>query len=315
MDYSFREQTNYRGRLAPSPTGLLHIGHARTFWIAAQRAAERRGTLILRNEDLDPQRCRAEFVDAMIEDLPWLGISWREGPDCGGPYAPYTQSERREFYLQAWKRLRDIGAIYPCSCSRKDVALAAGAPNDGDDEPIYSGRCRPSGSLPGAARLRHRGTAEAAAATRAVQTASPDEPAGLNWRFRVPDGEEICFDDLHLGSQRIEAGRDFGDFIVWRRDDVPAYQLAVVVDDAAMGITEVVRGADLLKSTARQILLDRVLGLPIPDFYHCDLVRDPAGVRLAKRHDSLSIRRLREMGWSAEQVREADVSPILRSGH
>jgi glutamyl/glutaminyl-tRNA synthetase len=267
--------------------------------------------LTLRNEDLDSQRCRAEFVDAMIEDLRWLGISWQEGPDCGGPCAPYTQSERRDFYLQAWKRLREIGVIYPCTCSRKDVALAAGAPNDGDDEPIYSGRCRPASSLPGAAGpstpLRARGTDEASVATWTV-------PAGVNWRFRVPDGEEICYDDLHLGSQRIVAGRDFGDFIVWRRDDVPAYQLAVVVDDAAMGITDVVRGADLLKSTARQILLYRVLGVPIPDFYHCDLVRDAAGVRLAKRHDSLSIRKLREMGWSSERVREADLLQILRSG-
>jgi glutamyl-tRNA synthetase len=131
-----------------------------------------------------------------------------------------------------------------------------------------------------------------------------DEPAGVNWRFRVPDGEEVFFNDLHLGLQRVIAGRDFGDFIVWRLDDVPAYQLAVVVDDSAMGITEVVRGADLLKSTARQILLYRALGLSIPDFYHCDLVRDRAGVRLAKRHDSLSIRKLREMGWTAERVRE-----------
>ncbi len=151
--------------------------------------------------------------------------------------------------------------------------MAAGAPNDGDDEPIYSGKCRPASFVDGAARLRRRGTDEASVATRAVQAASSEEPAGANWRFRVPDDEEICFDDLHLGSQRIVAGRDVGDFIVWRRDDVPAYQLAVVVDDAAMNITEVVRGADLLKSTARQILLYRALGLPIPDFYHCDLVR------------------------------------------
>jgi glutamyl-tRNA synthetase len=304
----FPELKRYRGRLAPSPTGLLHVGHARTFWIAAQRAAARRGVLILRNEDLDSQRCRAEFVDAMIEDLHWLGISWQEGPDCGGPFAPYTQSERRDSYMQAWKRLREVGAIYPCTCSRKDVALSAGAPNDGEDEPIYSGKCRPASSLPGAARLRRRGTDEASVATRT------DEPVGFNWRFRVPDGEEICFDDLHLGSQRIVAGRDFGDFIVWRRDDVPAYQLAVVVDDAAMGITEVVRGADLLKSTARQILLYRVLGFPIPDFYHCDIVRDDAGLRLAKRHDSLSIRKLREMGSSPERVREADSSQTLRCG-
>ena len=239
----------------------------------------------------------------MIEDLHWLGISWREGPDRGGPFAPYTQSERRGLYVEAWKRLHEAGAIYPCTCSRKDVALAAGAPNDGDDEPIYSGRCRPVESVVRPARPSLRsglaGRTNASAATQA----SPDSPAGFNWRFLVPDGEEICFTDLHLGPQRITAGRDFGDFIVWRRDDVPAYQLAVVVDDAAMGITEVVRGADLLKSTARQILLYRALGLQIPEFYHCDLVRDEAGVRLAKRHDSLSIRQLRDGGWTPEQVR------------
>lgn len=292
--------SHYRGRIAPSPTGLLHVGHARTFWIAAQRAAEHSGTLVLRNEDLDPQRCRPEFVDAMIEDLRWLRISWQEGPDCGGPFGPYTQSERREFHLQSWKRLRDTGAIYPCTCSRKDVALAAGAPNDGDDEPIYSGKCRPSASVRGAARLRPRGTA---ISTWQVPSSWPEHPFGFNWRFRVPDGEEIRFTDLHLGPQRMIAGQDFGDFIVWRRDDVPAYQLAVVVDDAAMGITEVVRGADLLKSTARQILLYRALGLAMPEFYHCDLVRDEAGVRLAKRHDSLSVRTLRELGWTPEQLR------------
>jgi glutamyl/glutaminyl-tRNA synthetase len=307
----------YRGRLAPSPTGLLHLGHARTFWIAAQRAAERGGELILRNEDLDSQRCRAEFVEAMIEDLRWLGISWAEGPDCGGPVGPYTQSERRGLYLAAWKLLRELGMIYPCACSRKDVMQAAGAPNEGDDEPVYPGTCRPRGELGSfapdrvpstplsagsdpvphnAARLRLRGTAEAAVATLA-------QPAGVNWRFRVPDGDQICFNDVHLGPQRVIAGRDFGDFIVWRRDDVPAYQLAVVVDDAAMRITEVVRGADLLKSTARQILLLRALGLAAPDYYHCDLVRDDTGVRLAKRHDSLSIRQLRADGWTPEQVR------------
>ena len=291
---------SYRGRLAPSPTGLLHLGHARTFWIAAQRAAERGGQLILRNEDLDQQRCRAEFVGAMIEDLRWLGIEWSEGPDCSGALGPYAQSERRAGYLEAWGKLRDCGAIYPCTCSRKDVAQAAGAPNEGDDEPVYPGTCRPGVSL--AARLRLRGTAEAAVATCAVEMPA-SAPGGVNWRFRVPDGEEVCFPDLHLGPQRMIAGRDFGDFIVWRRDDVPAYQLAVVVDDAAMQISEVVRGADLLKSTARQILLFRALGLAVPDYYHCDLVRDDAGVRLAKRHDALSIRKLRQLGWTPEQVR------------
>jgi glutamyl-tRNA synthetase len=294
----------YRGRLAPSPTGLLHVGHARTFWTAAQRAAERHGQLIFRNEDLDLQRCRPEYVKAMQEDLRWLGIDWVEGPDCGGPLGPYAQSERRAHYLEAWQRLRDLGLIYPCTCSRKDVAQSAGAPNDLDDEPVYPGRCRPPDAVHGAARLRLHETAEAAVSTCAVEYA---EPKGVNWRFRVPDGEEICFTDLHLGPQRMIAGRDFGDFIVWRRDDVPAYQLAVVVDDAAMRITEVVRGADLLKSTARQILLFRALGLRAPDYYHCDLIRDDAGVRLAKRHDSLSIRKLRELGWTPEQVRADSV--------
>ena len=277
---------SYRGRLAPSPTGLLHIGHARTFWIAAQRAIENHGTLILRNEALDPQRSREEFARAMTEDLRWLGIRWSEGPDCGGAYGPYSQSERRVHYLEAWRRLREDGFLYPCTCSRKDLAQAASAPNDADtdDEPVYPGTCRDRKD--------------------AVECM---EPAGANWRFRVPDGEEVEFADLNLGRRRFVAGSDFGDFLVWRRDDVPAYQLAVVVDDAAMRITEVVRGADLLKSTARQLLLMgalRYAGYAAPDYFHCDLVRDAAGVRLAKRHDALSIRRLRESGMTAERVLE-----------
>ena len=298
----------YRGRLAPSPTGLLHVGHARTFWVAFQRAGQNRGQLILRNEDLDSQRCRPEFVAAMLEDLRWLGLAWDEGPDCGGRFGPYSQSERRGYYLAAWERLRDLGMIYPCTCSRKDVAQAASAPNDFDDEPVYPGRCRPEskersfappGRVEDPAPHKH---GEAAVSTRA-------EPTGVNWRFRVPDGEDVCFDDLHLGPQRITAGRDFGDFIVWRRDGVPAYQLAVVVDDAAMRVTEVVRGADLLKSTARQILLFRALEFPRPAYYHCDLIRDEAGVRLAKRHHSLSIRKLRASGRSAEEVRAGVACP------
>lgn len=278
------EQINrYRGRLAPSPTGFLHLGHARTFWIAAQRAAERGGALILRNEDLDSQRCRSEFVEAMYEDLRWLGIEWSEGPDRDGPFAPYSQSERRGFYLSAWRRLRDAGAIYPCTCSRKDVAHAAAAPNnDVDDEPIYPGTCR------------HQANAF-----------DFSTPAGVNWRFRIPNNEEIAFDDLHLGRRRYVAGRDFGDFLIWRRDDVPAYQLAVVVDDAAMRVTEVVRGADLLKSAARQILIYRALNLEPTEYYHCDLVRDESGNRLAKRHNALSIRNLRESGGTPEQALKA----------
>lgn len=277
--------TGYRGRLAPSPTGQLHLGHARTFWIAAKRAQERGGVLVLRNEDLDPQRCQPEFVAAMYEDLRWLGIRWSEGPDCGGPYAPYSQSDRRSFYFEAWQRLRDSGAIYPCSCSRKELLAAATAPNDTDDEPLYPGHCR--------------------SRTDAAQFPAPQ---GVNWRFRVPDGETIEFADQHLGKQAFVAGKDFGDFVVWRRDDVPAYQLAVATDDARMQITEVVRGADLLKSTARQILLFRALGYSVPNYYHCELVRDAAGLRMAKRHDAASIRRLREQGLTpAQLLRDAEI--------
>jgi glutamyl-tRNA synthetase len=261
----------------------LHIGHARTFWIAAQRAIENHGTLVLRNEDLDPQRSRPEFARAMIEDLRWLGIRWSEGPDCGGACGPYSQSERRANYLEAWRRLREGGFLYPCICSRRDLAQVASAPNDADDEPVYPGTCRERKDVAGFS-----------------------EPAGVNWRFRVPEGEAVEFADVNLGRQRYVAGRgfDFGDFLVWRRDDVPAYQLAVVVDDAAMRITEVVRGVDLLKSTARQLLLMRALGYSPPDYFHCELVRDGAGVRLAKRHDALSIRHLRESGMTPLKVLE-----------
>ena len=273
------ELQTYRGRLAPSPTGLLHLGHARTFWIAAERARRRKGSLVLRNEDLDPQRCRAEFVAAMYDDLRWLGITWSEGPDCGGPRGPYAQSERRNHYVAAWQRLRDAGFIYPCTCSRKDLAQAASAPNDADDELLYPGKCRV-----------RRDAAEFSA------------PAGVNWRFRVPAGDAVPFTDRNLGEHEFIAGHDFGDFVVWRRDDVPAYQLAVVVDDTQQRITEVVRGADLLKSTARQILLCRALGFEVPAYYHCELVRDESGARLAKRHDALSIRHLRESGLSAAEV-------------
>jgi glutamyl/glutaminyl-tRNA synthetase len=271
---------SYRGRLAPSPTGLLHLGHARTFLMAARRASDRNGTLVLRNEDLDPQRSRAEFASAMIEDLLWLGIRWTEGPDCGGLYGPYSQSERRAVYVEAWRKLRDAGAIYPCTCSRRDLAAVASAPHD-DDEPVYPGTCR--------------------SRTDANEFT---QPAGVNWRFRVPDRERVAFTDLHLGPQSYVAGHDFGDFLVWRRDDLPAYQLAAVVDDAAMWITEVVRGADLLKSTARQLLLIRALGNPTPDYFHCELLRDSAGKRLAKRHDALSIRLLRASGLSPREVIE-----------
>lgn len=254
------------------------------------RARDASGALILRNEDLDPQRSRSEFVDAMIEDLRWLSIRWDEGPHVGGPFAPYEQSRRRDVYFRTWKVLLNREFLYPCTCSRKELARIAQAPHEGgamrwegEEGPMYPGTCRP-----------------AAGAVHVAKGISA--PAGVNWRFRVPDGEVIEFEDASLGPQRFVAGEDFGDFPVWRRDDVPAYQLAVVADDIDMQITEVVRGADLLLSTARQILIYRALEQEPPQWFHCPLVRDEHGQRLAKRHDALSVRALREQGRTPEEV-------------
>jgi glutamyl/glutaminyl-tRNA synthetase len=286
---------SYRGRLAPSPTGYLHLGHARTFWVAWKRARAAAGKLVFRNEDLDSQRSKPEFVAAMVEDLRWLGLDWDEGPDLppqsgktgqpggpgvGGPFAPYSQSLRRDFYLNSWRRLRDSGFIYPSACSRKDLERALEAPHEEDDEIPYPGTCR----------------------SQLNKARNWDSPAGISWRFRVPDGETLIFDDGCCGKQSFTAGKDFSDFLVWRRDDVPAYQLAVVVDDAAMQITEVVRGADLLKSTARQLLLLRALGHRAPKYFHCPLLRDERNVRLAKRHDSLSLPALRGQGVEPQSL-------------
>jgi glutamyl/glutaminyl-tRNA synthetase len=230
----------------------------------------------MRNEDLDPQRSRAEFVAAMLEDLRWLGIEW------SGQVV--TQSAQLPAYRQTLDRLLREGWVYPCRCSRKDLARMMQAPHEhgpqeADEEPVYPGICRPA------------------------SFAKVFEP-GVNYRFRVPDGAAIEFEDGNFGAQSFTAGRDFGDFLVWRKDGVPSYQLACVVDDAAMGITEVVRGRDLLQSTARQMLLQRALGFAMPAYFHTALLVDANGVRLAKRHDALALRTLRERGHSPAGVRE-----------
>jgi glutamyl-tRNA synthetase len=273
------KHSSYRGRIAPSPTGYLHIGHARTFWMAQQRAQAALGVLVLRNEDLDRARCKPEFTAAMLEDLRWFGFDWQEGPDLGGPFTPYHQSERYPFYRATLAKLESGGFLYRCVCSRKDLQAAARAPHaEDDEEPIYPGTCRELNLADIGGRK-------------------------FCWRFRVPDGETISFNDRNLGPQQFVAGKDFGDFVVWRADDVPAYQLACVADDAAMQITEVVRGADLLVSTARQLLLYGALGLAAPSFYHCPLMTDASGVRLAKRHDALSLRQLRARGEVPSKIR------------
>ncbi len=266
---------SYVGRIAPSPTGLLHLGHARTFRIAEQRALAVGGRLVLRIEDLDGPRCKPEFVAACLEDLRWLGLDWDEGPDVGGPHAPYEQSRRMDLYREPFERLRRSGCLYPCNCSRKDIVAALSAPHESDEEPVYPGTCR----------------------NRAVTAGER-----VSWRFRVPDGEAVTFIDGNLGPRSFVAGRDFGDFLVWRHDGIPSYQLAVVTDDALMGVTEVVRGEDLLVSTARQLLLYRALGWSPPAFYHCELMRDEDGIRLAKRHASLSLRALREQGATPAEL-------------
>ncbi len=275
-------RTCYRGRIAPSPTGYLHLGHARTFWTAQQRAEAAGGALVLRIDDLDGPRCRAEFSNAALEDMRWFGFRWQEGPDIGGPFGPYTQTERLPLYTEAFERLRSTGLIYPCTCSRQDVLRALSAPHEGEEEPLYPGTCRPP---------------------KPVISSHPRE--GVNWRFRVPEGETVSFGDGHFGKQEAEAGRDFGDFLVWRKDGLPSYQLACAVDDALMRITEVVRGADLITSTFRQNLLFRALGWTPPAFFHCELMTDETGTRLAKRDDALSLRTLRAGGWTPEELRTA----------
>ena len=285
----------------------------------------------------------------MYEDLHWLGLDWDEGPDLSfelgksgqpedhdpgstvsdvvsrsssdshvgtgrGGFGPYSQSERRSFYLDAWRKLRDSGLIYPCTCSRKDLERAFSAPHEEPQNTNDCGAQAPSpedvqdtSSQPGEAtvqspddELPYPGTCR----EKIVTAKDYDSPAGVSWRFKVPDGETISFDDGYFGHQEFVAGRDFADFLLWRRDDIPAYQLAVVVDDAAMQITEVVRGADLLKSTARQLLLIRALGYSTPAYFHCPLLRDEKNVRLAKRHDALSLTEAAAAGREGGGVEE-----------
>ncbi|MFM8804723.1 MAG: glutamate--tRNA ligase family protein [Planctomycetia bacterium] len=293
-----------RGRLAPTPTGFLHVGHARTFATAAARAGA--AGLVLRIEDLDRPRCREEFCRAALDDLRWLGLDWTEGPDRGGPHGPYRQSERTAWYLEIWRRLEQARVIYPSPHSRRDVEEAANAPHD----PV-------PGTAAGVAAGDHAGapTGESDAEPifptqlRPAAWDRASAPGGVAWRFRVPDGRVLEFDDAIAGRVRRTAGVDFGDFVVWRRDDLAAYELAVVADDHAMEIAEVVRGEDLLTSTARQLLLYEVLGWAAPAFGHVPLVRDAEGRRLAKRTGGLAIRDLRARGLSPTEVLAAGAQP------
>ena len=244
------------GRFAPSPSGRMHMGNLWSCllaWLAARSAG---GGMVLRLEDLDPERCRGEYCDQVMRDLEWLGLDW-DG-------APVYQSHRTQFYAQAFRELEGQGLIYPCFCTRAE-RLAASAPHRADGVQVYDGRCR---------RLT-QGQREELAQTR--------RPA---WRVRVPE-REITFCDLLQGKYKEELDLDCGDFILRRSDGVYAYQLAVVADDAAMGVTQVVRGGDLLSSTPRQLWLQERLGLPHPEYGHLPLLLAPDGRRLAKRDGGL----------------------------
>jgi glutamyl-tRNA synthetase len=258
----------------------------------------------MRIEDLDGPRCREEFVAAALDDLHWLGIEWTEGPGTGGPHAPYRQRERTASYLDVWRRLEATGTIYPSPHSRKDVEEAGSAPH---------AAARPRAATPDVLQEDRRQTSAAAGEDRLPPDLFPPSlrptswprasaPGGVPWRFRVPDGRTIEFADALCGTVRRTAGIDFGDFIVWRRDDLAAYELAVVADDHAMEIDEVVRGADLLTSTARQLLLYEALGWTPPAWCHAPLVCDAAGNRLAKRAGGLAIRDFRDRGLTPDDV-------------
>lgn len=278
--------TTYRGRIAPTPTGDMHVGHARTFHAAWQRAMAAHGDLVLRIEDLDPLRCRDEYAERLIDDLRWLGITWTEGP--------VYQSQRMPVYVETWRRLRDAGVVYPSDVSRKEVRDAAHAPHEDEEgsEPVFPPELR---APPGAER-------------------GYDAPDGVAWRFRVPDGDVVHFTDAWRGEISYTAGTDFGDFVVWRKDGVPAYELAVVADDTAMGITEVVRGEDLLRSTARQLLIYQALGASPPAWCHEPLVRDAEGRRLAKRSAAASLATLRTSGVTPARLLDPACDLALLTG-
>ena len=260
------------GRLAPSPTGALHLGNARTFMVAWLKARSAGGRVVLRIEDLDHPRDKPGAAAQAVEDLRWLGFDWDE---------EFVQSERRAAYREAIGRLAAAGLAYPCVCSRRDVEAAQSAPHDGE-------------------QLRYPGTCRGRFAT--WEEAERAKGAAPCWRFRTPPGSVVAFDDEFAGPYRQDVLEALGDFPLARDVDGAGYTLAVVVDDAAMGVTEVVRGDDLLPATPAQILVQRALGLPSPEYCHVPLVVGPDGRRLAKRHGDTRISAYRAAGVAPESV-------------
>ncbi|PWW06510.1 glutamyl-tRNA synthetase [Paenibacillus cellulosilyticus] len=269
-----------RGRFAPTPSGLMHIGNARTALLSWLQIRSADGQFILRIEDIDKPRSRPHYAKQAIDDLRWLGLDWDEGPDVGGPYAPYVQSEREEQYEAALQQLLDQDKLYPCFCSRAELQAIASAPHGLSAEgPAYPGLCR------------HLTSAEREERTAVKQP---------SLRFAMPE-QPVAYMDEAAGLQKFASGAG-GDFVVKRADGIISYQLAVVVDDAAMGITDVLRGYDLLDSTPRQLLLYEALGLAPPRFAHVPLMLGSDGNRLAKRHGAISLASIRERGLLPELI-------------
>ena len=264
------------GRFAPSPSGRIHLGNLLCCLLAWLSARQKGGKVVLRIEDLDTARCKRPYAEQMIEDLCWLGLTWDEGPGVGAPDGPYYQSERTALYEQALEKLERMGLVYPCYCTRAELH-AASAPHRSDGQAVYPGTCR------------HLTAAEREKKTRAPAT-----------RLMVPD-ETWSFTDGHMGHYGENLLHECGDFLLRRSDGMFAYQLAVVVDDAAMGVTEVVRGSDLLSSTPRQLYLYDLLGLKAPEFIHFPLLLAPDGRRLSKRDADAGLDDLR-FKLTAEEI-------------
>ncbi|MEY8282018.1 tRNA glutamyl-Q(34) synthetase GluQRS [Oscillospiraceae bacterium 52-8] len=264
------ERGAVKGRFAPTPSGRMHLGNLLCALLAWLSARAEGGRVVLRIEDLDAVRSPRSYADLLEDDLRWLGLFWDEGGSSGGPDGPYYQSERTALYQAALARLEEQGLVYPCFCSRAQLH-AAQAPHLSDGRVLYPGTCRNLTAQEVAQQRQHR-------------------PPAL--RLRVPD-ETVSFVDRHLGPYSENLQRECGDFLIRRSDGVFAYQLAVVVDDAAMGVTQVARGADLLSSTPRQLYLYRLLGLPVPTFAHIPLLTAPDGRRLSKRDGDLDLGAIR----------------------
>ena len=265
------------GRFAPSPSGRIHLGNILCSLLAWLSARQKGGRVVLRIEDLDTARCPRKYGEQMAADLAWLGLTWDEGPGVGGPDGPYEQSLRTALYEQALEKLENMGLVYPCFCTRAELH-AVSAPHREDGQVLYAGTCR---------NLTPEEVAE---------KAKLRAPA---LRLRVPE-EDWGFTDGHMGPYRENLARDCGDFLLRRSDGMFAYQLAVVVDDAAMGVTEVVRGADLLDSTPRQLYLYRLLGLEPPAFFHGPLLLTSDGRRLSKRNADAGLDDLQDRMTAAE---------------